>query len=461
MKTRTRIALLFFCLTITVMLVLSFAVYYFSTEYAFTDFYKRLETRAQLAGRIRFGSDGGLSLPYMDLRQNILEKLPNEVDLFFEISPDRDYKSLADSLGMPVKFFQTIDREGYAEHQNGDIFSSGIRYLADSKPYFVIVSAEHYFYSHHLANLRSIILIALALTAILLFSVSVLFSSYIFRPIEQITQRVRDINSQNLHLRLDGAGSNDEIKALKQTFNTMLDRLETAFETQNNFISNASHELSTPLTAIMGEAEVALSKERDPTEYKLTLQTISHHAERLEKVTRSLLFLAQTGFDGIKQKFGLVRMDQLLWNVKGTVEQMNPRNQLRINMALMPDNPYKLKIEGNEQLLHLALTNIISNGCKYSNHQPVDVSLGISNTHVVIVIADKGIGIPASEIQYIYDPFFRASNTKEYEGYGIGLPLTRNIVKIHQGVINVDSTLGQGTVVELMFPIAKQFLNEF
>lgn len=461
MKTRTRIALLFFCLTITVMLVLSMAVYYFSTEYAFKDFYKRLKTRAQLAGRIHFEGENGPNLPYLDLRQNILEKLPNEVDLFFEIPSSQDYRPLADSLRMPIDFFETIAREGYAEHQERDIFWSGIKYTKSPKSYFVIVSAEHYFYSHHLANLRNIILIALALSALLLLSVSSLFSSYIFRPIEQITHKVRDINSQNLHLRLEGAGSNDEIKELKQTFNTMLDRLEASFATQNNFISNASHELSTPITAIMGEADVALSKERDPGEYVQTLQKISHHAERLEKITRSLLFLAQTGFDGIKQKFGLVRIDQLLWNVKETIQQMNPRHQLRINIGLMPDNPYKLKIEGNEQLLHLALTNIISNGFKYSHHKPVDVSLGISDSRAIIIIADKGIGIPADEMAFIYDPFFRASNTNDYEGYGIGLPLTRNIVRIHRGTINVISHLNQGTIVELTFPIAKQFLNEF
>lgn len=459
MKTRSRIALLFFSLTIAMMLVLSLAVYYFSTQYAFTDFYKRLQTRAQLAARIHFEQQGGPNLPYLDLRENILEKLPKEEDFFFEIPESGNFQHLVDSLGLPRQFFEKIVNDGYAEYQKGDIFSSGIKYKRNEESFFVIVSAEHYYYSHHVANLRKIIFVALILTSILVFSVSLVFSRYVFHPIKQITKRVKEINSQNLHLRLDGTGSKDEVKELEQTFNTMLDRLETAFATQNNFISNASHELSTPLTAIMGEAEVALSKERDVAQYQATIQTISSHAERLERITRSLLFLAQTGFDGVKQKFQLLRADQLIWNVKETIEQMNPRNQLRVNMALMPDDPYKLKIEGNEQLLHLALINIISNGCKYSDHKPVDVSLGISDTHVIIVIADHGIGIPEREVQFIYDPFFRASNTNEYEGYGIGLPLTRNIVRIHHGTIHIDSKLNSGTIVELMFPIAKRFLN--
>ena len=451
MKTRTRIALLFFVVTITVMLSLSLAVYYFSTQYAFTDFYKRLHTRAQLAARIHFAEEGD-NLQYLDMRQNILEKLRDERDYFFEVPAGNDFKDLSESVGVPPAFFTTMLQGQTAEYRIGDRFFSGIKYRHDDKAYFVIVSAASYYYSHHLANLRKIFLVALLLTTVLLISISLIFSRHVFRPIQQITSQVRDINSQNLDLRLEKTGVTDEVNELKETFNSMLDRLEATFATQNNFISNASHELSTPLTAIMGEAEVALSKTRDAKEYQETLHIISNHAERLDRITKSLLFLAQTGFNGTKLKFKPVRIDQLLWNVKETIEQVNPKNQVRINMEPMPDNPDKLKILGIEQLLHLALTNVVNNACKYSGHKPVDISLKISNTHTVITVADSGIGIPANEMQFIYDPFFRASNTNEFEGFGIGLSLTRNIVRIHKGSIQIQSTQNEGTIVEIMFP---------
>lgn len=453
MKTRTRIALLFFLVTLTVMLGMSIAVYYFSTQYAFTDFYKRLHTRAQLAARIHFAEEGD-NLQYLDMRQNILEKLRDEKDYFFEVPASGDYRTISDSVGVPPNFVETMAQGLTAEHRKGERFFSGIKYRHNDKAYFVIVSADSYYYSHHLANLRTIILVALLLTTVLLISISLIFSRYIVRPIQQITWKVRDINSHNLNLRLEKTGVTDEVNELKETFNTMLDRLEATFATQNNFISNASHELSTPLTAIIGETEVALSKTRDAKQYQDTLHIISNHAERLERITKSLLFLAQTGFNGTKLKFKPVRIDQLLWNVKETIEQVNPKDQLRINMNPMPDNPDKLKILGIEQLLHLALTNIVSNGCKYSGHKPVDISLKISDTHTVIVVADSGIGIPPNEMQFIYDPFYRASNTNEYEGFGIGLPLTRNIVRIHKGSMRITSQQNIGTTVEITFPIS-------
>jgi signal transduction histidine kinase len=213
--------------------------------------------------------------------------------------------------------------------------------------------------------------------------------------------------------------------------------------------------LRTPLTAIIGEADVALSKLRQTDEYIETIKIILDEAEKLDRKTQALLFLAQTGFNGKVQKFGKVRMDQLLWDVKETIEKINPKSKIFMDLSLLPENPMKLKVNGNEQLLHLAITNVISNSCKYSNYQTVYVSLGASDDFVILVVKDQGIGIPVEELKYIYDPFFRASNTKKYEGYGIGLPLTRNIIRMHKGELLVTSIENEGTTVQIKLPIGK------
>ncbi len=120
----------------------------------------------------------------------------------------------------------------------------------------------------------------------------------------------------------------------------------------------------------------------------------------------------------------------------------------------MNENPFKLKVMGNKQLLYLAFTNILTNACKYSNNKPVQVSIASTDNQVILLFKDQGIGIPESEIQFIYDPFFRATNTSHFEGYGIGLPLTRNIIKIHNGKLQVTSVLNQGTTVQIKLPLA-------
>lgn len=265
---------------------------------------------------------------------------------------------------------------------------------------------------------------------------------------------MENISSENMQMRLPVPQTDDELSTLTHTFNGMLDRLEAAFESQKNFVSNASHELNTPLTSIIGEADVVLSKPRTPQEYQEALTTILEEAEKLNKKTKALLFLAQTGYNGKVVKFDKVRIDQLILDVKETVDKIYPANQVLLDFSLLPENPENLLVKGNEQLLHLAISNVIMNACKYSNNDTVRVSLGASAQQIILVVKDKGIGIPANEIKYIYDPYFRASNTNPFEGYGIGLPITRNVVKMHQGELNVSSVLNQGVAVEIKLPIA-------
>lgn len=452
MKSQTRVALVFFLITLAIMIVMGSSVYYFVTRYTFNDFYKRLETRAIVAGRIMLENESDATA-FREMRDRILEKLPQEEDYIYEITAERTFEKESGQLNLPLSFFENIVGGNTSEYQKNNIFYTGIRYASENRSFVVIVSAENYYYSNHLANLKQILFGAIIFVSVLVLSVSIIFSRYVFYPVRQITKQVREIGTQNLHLRLKATSQNDDINELKSTFNNMLDRLETSFETQNNFISNASHELGTPLTVIIGEADVALTKERAVAEYQETLNSILFEAERLERITKSLLYLAQTGFDGKKQKTEVLRADQLLWDVKETIDKLNPKNKVYIDLSLVPDSPLKLKIRGNAQLLHLAISNIVSNACKYSSNQTVKISVGTTDDQVVIVVKDNGIGIPESELQYIYDPFFRASNTKNFEGYGIGLPLARNIMRQHKGTINVTSAPGEGTTVRLSFPL--------
>jgi signal transduction histidine kinase len=177
-------------------------------------------------------------------------------------------------------------------------------------------------------------------------------------------------------------------------------------------------------------------------------------AERLNQITQTLLYLAQTGYSNKKVNFEILRTDELLWQTKEMIDKLNPKNNIMIDFSLLPENPLKLKIMGNKQLLYLAFTNILTNACKYSNNKPVNVSIAASDNQVFLVFKDQGIGIPESEMQFIFDPFFRASNTRHFEGYGIGLPLSRNIIKIHNGQLLVTSVLNEGTIVQIKFPLA-------
>lgn len=447
----SRNILLFLAPFLIVVLLFSVFIYYTVSSYSEDYLFKLLEARANKVAKENFEDKKGVR----DMVYDSSEKLPHEKDYFIPITKHLDRVSESKKIGVSSLFFQNVLQSGSAEFVSKQYLYKGIRYRSASGEFIVITVAENYFEKNKSETVTKTVLFVIGAALLLLLYIAIYYSKNIFKPILSITERVKEISSENLHLRLDEQNTNNELSELTRTFNNMLDRMETSFETQNNFISNASHELRTPLTAIIGEADVTLSKLRKPEDYIESLQIVLQEAEKLDNKTKALLFLAQTGFNGKIQKFEKVRIDALLWEVKENLEGMNSKNKIFIDTELLPEDPAKLRVSGNIQLLHLAFSNIISNGCKYSNFETVSVSIGASDDFVYIVIKDSGIGIPLEEIKYIYDPFFRASNTKKYEGFGIGLPLTRNIIRIHQGNLLVTSEENQGTTVQITLPAWK------
>lgn len=456
MKIQNKIIYVLITVFISYTLLFSIFIYYSISKYAFTDFYKRLEIRAITTAKSQLENQSDANI-IRELRQEYLEKLQNEQIELFELDNIQESKAaLMTQFGQ--KFVDEVLSEGKSMYNNQKSFYYGTIYTTSKGEEFVIIiSAENYFTTHHINYLRNLLISSLVIAIVVILLISYLFSRQITSPINNIINRVKEIGSENLHLRLElkSDREDDIIGRLSQTFNDMLNRLETSFESQKNFISNASHELKTPLTTIIGEADVALSRMREPQDYVESLQVILEEADKLDKKTKALLMLAQTGFDGKSQKLVIMRSDQLILDVKDTVEKINPQSQVMIDFSLLPENPFLLKIYANESLLHLALCNVVLNACKYSDNKPVNVALGVADKHVVFMIKDEGIGIPESEMKFIYDPYFRASNTKKHEGYGIGLPLARNIVKIHNGLLQVTSEVNEGTTVKITIPCAK------
>lgn len=452
MKRKSRTVVLLLIPFLIVIFLFSVFIYISVSNYSQNYLFKLLEARAFKVAKERLDNQV-FTERKNDNQINYSEMLPHEKDFFIPINSNIDIQEEALKKKIPAVFFNTVIANGDAEFVSKKYLYKGIRYKSKSGTFIVITIAENYFEDNQAQNLINTLLFAIIAASLLSLYIALYYTKNIYKPISSITEQVKEISSENLHLRLNDSNRNDELNELAGTFNDMLDRIETSFETQNNFISNASHEFRTPLTAIIGETDVVLSKPRKADEYIDSLKIILQEAEKLDHKTKALLFLAQTGFNGKSQKFDKIRIDQLLWDVAENLENLNSKNKVYLDLELLPENPMKLKVNGNEQLLHLAFSNIISNGCKYSNYKTVTVSIGSSDDFIYIVIKDEGIGIPENEIKYIYDPFFRASNTQNYEGYGIGLPLTRNIIRMHNGKIVVKSLENEGTTVQITLPL--------
>lgn len=438
-------------LTGIITILLSCFIYFFTSQYIRNDFFQRMKVRAGVAGQANFSDNGHNVSFYNEIRDKHLQRLPEETEYIMKMPASA---SVVDSLKLSQTFIQEVQRKGSARLREDGIYYFGTIYEHEKEKYVIVLSAFNQVGSRLLRNLRINLLVGFALSITIVYFLSYVFSKEVVSPIRHMIDNARKISASNLHLRLPGREGKGEMAALSQTFNDMLDRLETSFETQNNFISRAAHELRTPLTAISGEAELALAKQRSADEYVKALNIIAVQADQLQHHTSSLLELAQAGYNSKEPFMMHVRMDELLFAVKRLLDFTEPGNQILVDLSKLPDQEDQITISGNANLLKLALTNIVQNACKYSNNQPVEISISTIWPNCIITVKDNGIGIPEKELKYIFDPFFRASNTNPFKGYGIGLPLAQKIVRLHRGQLDYSSRQNEGTTVRMILPVA-------
>lgn len=454
MKIQTKITVLFVTIATIGLIILNASIFYFVSEFNFEDFLKRLEARVKLSSQINLYQQDEKSAAYKEIRHRYLEKLPAERDYLIKL-PDTG-NNFEKPISLPIYFYNSIINRGNARLNIGNRFFAGSYFDSPKGRYIIIVAAEDPYGFQELEELRKVLLVSFFICIIMAFFVGKVFSNYIISPLREVITGVRNISANNLHSRLNEGNGKDEISELVKTFNHMLTRLETSFETQNNFVSNASHELRTPLSIITSETELLIAQKNLTETAAKSAKIILKQSEKLESILASLLGLAQTGFDGKKQNWQKIRLDELILEVVDYARKIDPESVINVDFSQLPDDEEKICTEGNQNLLQLALSNIVLNACKYSNNQPVGIKLSSENNRIAIVVADKGIGIPQNELQHVFEPFFRASNTSAFEGHGIGLPLTLNIIRLHKGSIGVRSEEQIGTEMQILLPQYKE-----
>ena len=227
----------------------------------------------------------------------------------------------------------------------------------------------------------------------------------------------------------------------------MLERLETSFAMQKNFIANASHELRTPLTSINGQLEVLMMKDRSAAEYKSALRSVLDDIRSLIDLSNRLLLIARTSAEGPLNFNKKIRIDEILWQAQEEIVRFNNDYHINISIDNSLTDTDQMIVVGDENLLKVAVSNLIDNACKYSGDHTVNIKFRYINDSIEIIFEDRGIGISEEDHQKIFEPFYRGANTISVSGTGIGLTLVNQIIKNHNGVVKISSELGKGTVV--------------
>jgi signal transduction histidine kinase len=424
----------------------SILVYYFSYSSQITKFRDNLLDGAK--------NTAILLINVVEVDSTLLKKIHQST-----ISWEKEEIALTDSsfnllYSNNIQYLSDNVMRTNATNSNSNFFSIGekdgvfYKHSFNNRTYNVFVMAFDNTRTENLSELREILLWSILFSIWLSVLLSYFFSKKAIQPISRIIKSVRNISSLRMSNRLNEGNRKDEIDQLAITFNEMLTNLEIAFKNQEDFVSNASHELRTPLSVMISESDYLLSHKRKQEEYLNHISRSVKDLKTLNSLLNSLLELAQINRDNIIL-LSSVRIDEIIYTAIHQVKTKNKDRKI-LPKIKYPEDDNELLIHGNSGLLTIAFKNLIDNACKFSSDD-VNIEFFVLEKYIKIDISDKGIGIPAKELESIYLPFKRASNVKFKGGFGVGLSLVHKIMELHGAVMKVYSIENEGTKFELLF----------
>jgi two-component system OmpR family sensor kinase len=277
------------------------------------------------------------------------------------------------------------------------------------------------------------------------------------KPVSEIIDQAESLEAQTLHRRIDAHADSREYERLVRVLNTMLGRLNHAFDAQRRFTADASHELRSPLTALRGEMELALRRDRDPEEYRRVLASNLQEVERLSQLSEDLLTLARTDAGVMEPRLQHTdvrdRAEQVLERLEGKAAARGIRLELEVDGDT--DGIF------DPGLVEQLLWNLVDNAVKFTpTDGRVAVALAGSPHAVEIRVADTGPGLPPEDIDRIFERFYRADTSRtpsaDSAGTGLGLSIVQAIAEVHGGSVSARNRAGGGAEFRVRLPAAPE-----
>lgn len=392
MKTGNKIALFYTTITIGIIAVVTVVFYFVATSYISRLYYSYLTEKAYAVAEKHWEKDEVDEEDYARIQKHYEETLPVASEILLNADSLAETHAVLSRYLTDDKINDLYNGHVVRFHQDKEL-GAAVYYPDNEGNFIVVVVSSNQYGGDIQQRIGWLLLGMLVVSAVLVYFVGRLYAT------------------------------------------RMVDRIDAAYQSEKSFISNASHELNNPLTAIQGECEISLLKERTPAEYQAALGRIASETKRIIQLMKNLLFLSHGDKEILKNERETVLLADFLMQFVG--------NRIKFTT----DN-FAFVIEANPYLLKIAINNILNNACKYSGEAPVEMRLQGST----LTITDTGIGIPEEEITRVYQPFYRASNTREFAGHGIGLSLSMRILRTYGAEVNILSEVGKGTTVAIEFP---------
>lgn len=306
----------------------------------------------------------------------------------------------------------------------------------------IVLNQEYLENSAWIIQLFSIMVILLAALAL---------AGILVKPFQKMAEKIGEI--QNGYEDTLKITSYTETEIISDRFNQLFGRMKVIDESREEFVSNVSHELKTPLTSMKVLADSINGQEDVPMElYREFMSDIGNEIDRETKIINDLLSLVKMDRSAADLNISSVNINELLESI---LKRLRPIAQ-RQHIELVLESFRPVSAEVDEVKLTLAITNLVENGIKYNKPEGwVHVSLNADHQYFYVKVEDSGIGIPEDSLEHIYERFYRVdkSHSREIGGTGLGLAIARNAILMHRGAIKVFSTEGEGTIFNVRIPL--------
>ncbi|MBI4765158.1 MAG: HAMP domain-containing protein [Deltaproteobacteria bacterium] len=304
-------------------------------------------------------------------------------------------------------------------------------------------------YSRFLAAFKSIFIITMSLLILLAAGLGWFMARRAVSGVEAVTRTARKISRGSLEERVLIKGQGDEIDQLAQTFNQMLDRIQTLVTEIKEMTDHIAHDLRSPLTRIRGHAEVTLTTAKSLSEYEAMAAGTIEDCDRLLDMTNTLLLISKT-----ESGVNTIAMEEinLTLLIQEGCELFRPTAEDK-GLSLNCEVSEGCRLKGDTRMIQRLLANLLDNAIKYTPSGGfVTVSLEEQEENLVIEVKDSGIGISPDDLPRIFERFYRSDRSRSLEGIGLGLSLARAIARAHRGDLSALSQPNQGSTFRLILP---------
>ncbi len=447
MSIRTKMTLLFLSIVTILLLAFCITIYFLSEIHRQNEYKTRLRQEALTAATVLFNKEEVSPDLLQLLARNQMTALNKEEIVILNNRNKVIYQSGFENIDIEESIIIAIKTETELFWHQDEIEKYGMVFTNKNQNYIVITSAVDKYGLEKQKNLALLLSFGGILVLILSAIGGWFFAGGLLRPMQQMIKKIDNINASRLNLRLSHNNNKDELTQLALRFNEMLDRLQNAFNVQRSFVSHASHELRSPLTAITGQIQVSLLANDNADELRLMAKSVLEDVNQLNSLTNNLLDLTSIHAENTDITVTLVNIVELLWHVRSEI--LKKHSNYEILIALDDLDEHLPEIYANEPLIYTALINLVENGVKFSPEHTVYIKLTLSENQVIITFQNKTNDISGLKLDSIFEPFYRGSNSKNTKGHGVGLPLTMRIIELHKGKLIVRILSQELIVFEL------------